>query len=294
MTNAPVSYVSTVSAIRATVAGWRKDGRRVALVPTMGALHDGHLELVRLARRHAEKVVVSIFVNPAQFAPHEDLDRYPRTFEADLAALARVDCDLVWAPTVSEMYPAGHATRVVPAGAAEGLETDFRPHFFAGVATVCTKLFTQVAPDVAIYGEKDFQQLAVMRQIVRDLDLPLEIVGAPTVREVDGLAMSSRNRYLSDEERQIAPSMYRILQSLSRALGAEGSGLTAAKVDALAAEAATRLTAAGFAKIDYVAVRDAVSLSTIDKTEGVERKVALRVLAAAWLGKTRLIDNVPL
>ncbi len=293
MTNAAVPHVSTVKALRAIVAGWRKGGSRVALVPTMGALHAGHLELVRLARRHADKVVVSIFVNPAQFAPHEDLDRYPRTFDADLAALATIDCDLVWAPTVGEMYPSGHATRVVPAGAAEGLETDFRPHFFAGVATVCTKLFTQVAPDVAIYGEKDFQQLAVMRQIVRDLDLPMEIVGAPTVREADGLALSSRNRYLSEAERRIAPSMHAILQALAQSLGAEGARLTAAKADALAAEAAAKLTANGFGKIDYVAVRDAGTLAAIDKLKNGARQGPLRILAAAWLGKTRLIDNVP-
>ena len=292
MTHDAVTYVSTVKAIRATVAGWRKGGSRVALVPTMGALHGGHLELVRLAKKHADKVVVSISVNPAQFAPHEDLDRYPRTFDADLAALATVDCDLVWAPTVGEMYPAGHATRVVPAGAAEGLETDFRPHFFAGVATVCTKLFTQVAPDVAIYGEKDFQQLAVMRQIVRDLDLPMEIVGAPTVREADGLALSSRNRYLSEAERKIAPSMYAVLRVLAKSLGAEGAGLTVAKANALAAEAAAKLTAAGFGKIDYVAVRDAGTLAAIDKLQNGARQGPLRILAAAWLGKTRLIDNV--
>ncbi len=292
MTNAAVPHVSTVKALRATVAGWRKGGSRVALVPTMGALHAGHLDLVRLGRRHADKVVVSIFVNPAQFAPHEDLDRYPRTFEADLAALATVDCDLVWAPTVTEMYPPGHATRVVPAGAAEGLETDFRPHFFAGVATVCTKLFTQVAPDVAIYGEKDFQQLAVMRQLVRDLDLPMEIIGAATVREADGLAMSSRNRYLSESERKIAPSMNRILRGLANSLVVEGAALTASRAEVLAAEAALKLTEAGFGKIDYVAVRDAATLASIDKLQNGARQGAMRILAAAWLGKTRLIDNV--
>lgn len=290
MTNASVPHVSTVKALRESVAQWRQAGCRIALVPTMGALHGGHLELVRLGRRHADKVVVSIFVNPAQFAPHEDLDRYPRTFEADLAALATVDCDLVWAPTLAEMYPAGHATRVVPSGAADGLESDFRPHFFTGVATVCTKLFTQVAPDVAIYGEKDFQQLAVMRQLVRDLDLPMTIVGAPTVREADGLAMSSRNRYLSEEERKIAPHLNRTLLALATSLAVEGRALTASTADGLAAQAAARLMAAGFAKVDYVAVRDAATLSAVDKAQNGHGP--LRILAAAWLGKTRLIDNI--
>lgn len=292
MTNATVPYLSTVKTLRATIAAWRQAGCRIALVPTMGALHGGHLELVRLARRHADKVVVSIFVNPAQFAPHEDLERYPRTFEADLAALATVDCDFVWAPAVAEMYPAGHATRVVPAGAAEGLESDFRPHFFTGVATVCTKLFTQVAPDVAIYGEKDFQQLAVMRQLVRDLDLPMAIIGAPTVREPDGLAMSSRNRYLSESEREIAPRMNLILQAMATALADEGAGLTAPRAEVLAAEAAAKLIAAGFGKIDYVAVRDAATLAAIDKVADGAPPGPLRILAAAWLGKTRLIDNI--
>ncbi len=283
-----VPHVSTVAALRQTVRGWRAAGQSVALVPTMGALHDGHLELVRLARRRADRAVASIFVNPAQFAPHEDLDRYPRTFEADLEALARVSCDLVWAPTVAEMYPPGHATRVVPAGAAEGLESDFRPHFFAGVATVCTKLFTQVAPDYAIYGEKDYQQLAVMRQIVRDLDLPLEIVGAPTVREADGLAMSSRNRYLSAAERQVAPALHRILQELAAAIAEKRASLDAATMECLVADAIARLLAAGFATVDYVAVRDAETLAAPEF--GARRP--LRILAAAWLGKTRLIDNI--
>ena len=283
------AHVGLIKELRSVVRGWRAAGEGVALVPTMGALHDGHIGLVRLAKARAQRVVTSVFVNPAQFAPHEDLDRYPRTFEADLAALATVACDLVWAPTVSEMYPPGHATRVVPAGAANGLETDFRPHFFAGVATVCTKLFTQVAPDFAIYGEKDFQQLAVMRQIVRDLDLPLEIVGAPTVRESDGLAMSSRNRYLTESERKIAPTLNRVLTSLARSLHAAGAPLDPIKADAFCEAASSELLAAGFAKVDYLVVRDAATLGPI--TTGAS--APLRILAAAWLGKTRLIDNVP-
>ncbi len=288
MTSSAVPHVSTVVALREIVRGWRKAGETIALVPTMGALHGGHLELVKLARTRARRVVVSIFVNPAQFAPHEDLDRYPRTFDADLAGLASVACDLVWAPTASEMYPAGFATRILPAGAALGLETYFRPHFFGGVATVCAKLFLQVAPDYAIYGEKDFQQLAVMRQLVRDLDMPLAIVGVPTIREVDGLAMSSRNRYLSPAERQVAPAMHRSLQALAAKLKGEGGVLTEQRIATLEAEAGQALLAAGFATIDYIAVRDAETLAPI--VSPLDRP--LRLLAAAWLGKTRLIDNI--
>lgn len=286
-----VPHVETVEALRDLVRGWRQQGKSVALVPTMGALHDGHLELVKLGHARADRVVASIFVNPAQFAPHEDFDRYPRTLEADLAKLATVRCDLVWAPTVAEMYPAGAAalaTRVEPAGAALGLETDFRPHFFGGVATVCCKLFNQVQPDLAIYGEKDYQQLAVMRQMVRDLDMPLQIVGAPTVREPDGLAMSSRNRYLSPHERRIAPALHRALTTLAGKLAAEGAGLTGDTAAALAAQAAQEVAAAGFGTIDYVSVRDADTLAAL----GPRRPQALRILAAAWLGKTRLIDNI--
>lgn len=289
MSEPTVPHVSTVKSLRDVVRAWRAAGQKVALVPTMGALHGGHLELVRHARQIADRAVVSIFVNPKQFAPHEDLDRYPRTFESDLAALSTVNCDLVWAPTVSEMYPAGHATQVLPAGAAEGLETDFRPHFFGGVATVCTKLFGQVGPDYAIFGEKDYQQLAVMRQIVRDLDLPMEIVGAPTVRESDGLAMSSRNRYLSEADRKIAPSMYRVLRALAQNLSAQGRNLTRDKADDLANEAVRMLIAVGFSKVDYVAIRDAVTLAPFEPGSGRP----LRLLAAAWLGQTRLIDNIP-
>ena len=289
-------HVSTIPALRDIVRGWRSAGHRIVLVPTMGALHDGHFELVRSGRRHGDKVVASIFVNPRQFAPHEDLDRYPRTFEADLAGLATAACDLVWAPTVAEMYSAGHATQVVPSGAALGLETDFRPHFFAGVATVCTKLFSQVTPDVAIFGEKDFQQLAVMRQIVRDLDLPLAIIGAPTIREPDGLAMSSRNRYLSDAERKIAPSLHRALQTLATGLAKDRAkaqdGLTTEQVTRLADAAGRTVLAAGFAKLDYIAVRDATTMAPFAPDTGKGTPKPLRILAAAWLGKTRLIDNI--
>jgi pantoate--beta-alanine ligase len=247
----------------------------------MGALHEGHLELVRTAKARCRRAVVSIFVNPTQFAPHEDFDRYPRDEAGDLAKLGRVGCDLVWSPERAEMYREGFATRVTPAGAAEGLESDFRPHFFGGVATVCCKLFTQVAPDVAVFGEKDYQQLCVVRQMVRDLDLPLEIVGMPTVREHDGLAMSSRNAYLAPEERAVAPTLYQVITKVAET-AAEG-GVIAGAI----AEGNATLQAAGF-KVDYLEVRDAETLKPVPP--GAQRP--LRVLVAAWLGKTRLIDNI--
>ncbi|HVY42481.1 MAG TPA: pantoate--beta-alanine ligase [Hyphomicrobiaceae bacterium] len=276
---ASVPVARTLPDLRSRVAAWRKAGETVALVPTMGALHEGHLQLVKLARQRATRCVVSIFVNPTQFAPHEDFTRYPRDEAADLAKLALVNCDLVWAPDVAEMYGPGFATRVVPGGAAEGLETDFRPHFFAGVATVCCKLFTQVAPDVAIFGEKDYQQLCVVRQMVRDLNLPLEIVAGATVREPDGLAMSSRNRYLTPQERASAPALHRAILGIA--------GAKAEERPAVIAEARRTLEAAGF-KVDYIEVRDAETLAPCEPSSSR----ALRVLGAAWLGSTRLIDNV--
>jgi pantoate--beta-alanine ligase len=273
---------TTVADLRAHIAAFRNAGETVALVPTMGALHEGHLDLVRLAGRHARRVVVSIFVNPKQFAPHEDFDRYPRQVEADAAKLATVAADLIWAPTPTAMYRSGFATRIEIGGAAQGLETDFRPHFFGGVATVCCKLFNQVTPDVAIFGEKDYQQLAVLRQLVADLDLPLKIIGAPTRREDDGLALSSRNAYLTTAERQIAPALQRALLSCAQAIRAGTSPEIAT------ASAAAAVLAAGFAKVDYIACRDAETLAAV--ATGADRP--LRLLAAAWLGKTRLIDNI--
>ncbi len=205
--------VRTVKALRAAIAGFRCRRRSIALVPTMGALHDGHISLVRLARRHAGRTVVSIFVNPAQFAPHEDFGRYPRTWKADIAALGAEKADLVFAPDVGELYPEGFATRIAPEGPAlAGLEDKFRPHFFGGVATVVAKLLIAAMPDIAIFGEKDFQQLLVIRRLARDLALPIKIVGGPTVREKDGLALSSRNVYLTPAERKAAPILHRTLQ----------------------------------------------------------------------------------
>ncbi len=276
-----IPVIGTLIELRQVVRGWRKAGETIALLPTMGALHEGHLALAKLGKSTAQRLITSVFVNPTQFAPHEDFHRYPRTIEADLEKLAEARCDAVWAPEVAEMYPDGFATRIVPAGAAEGLESDFRPHFFGGVATVCCKLFSQVQPDFAVFGEKDYQQLCVIRQMVRDLDLPLEIVGAPTVREADALALSSRNRYLSPEERRIAPALNR---AIVRVAAAAASGAFADACEA----ARGQILAAGFGKVDYVAVREADTLA--EPEAGSDRP--LRVLAAAWLGKTRLIDNV--
>ena len=274
----PVETVRTLQNLRQKVAGWRTAGETVALVPTMGALHEGHLQLVRIGHRRAKRCVVSIFVNPTQFAPHEDFGRYPRDEAGDLSKLALVGCDLVWAPDKDEMYPDGFATRIVPAGAAQGLETDFRPDFFAGVATVCAKLFQQVGADFAVFGEKDYQQLCVIRQTVRDLNLPLEIIAAPTVRENDGVAMSSRNRYLSPEERSAAPTLHRVIAAVAKAAaqGEEAGALVQGR---------QALEAAGF-RVDYLEVRDAETLKAPHPSR------AKRVLVAAWLGKTRLIDNV--
>jgi len=280
MTDQSPIVVRSIADVRALVAAWRAAGLRVALVPTMGALHAGHVSLVEIARRQADRVVVSIFVNPTQFAPTEDFSKYPRTFEADLEKLSAIGAEAVYAPRVEAMYPPGAATTVSVAGpATAGLEDVTRPFHFAGVATIVAKLFTQVGPDVAVFGEKDFQQLAVVRRMAADLDLPVEVVGAPTVREADGLAMSSRNVYLSADERATAPALHRILQE---AVAALGKGLAA---EAALAEARTAIAAAGF-DLDYLDLRAADDL-------GPPRPgVPWRLLVAAMLGKTRLIDNI--
>ncbi len=254
----------------------------VALVPTMGALHAGHLALVRRAHQRAERVIVSIFVNPTQFAPHEDLASYPRTFADDLAALARERVDLIWAPSATVMYPDGFATRIAPEGAAKvGLEDAFRPHFFGGVATVVAKLFLQCRPDFAFFGEKDFQQLKVVTRLARDLDLRLRVIGVPTVRERDGLAMSSRNAYLSEAERAVAPVLYRTLRNCAQGISA---GKSVAKV---LADGRKAITTAGFA-LDYLEARNAENLAPLSKHEDE----SIRLLVAARLGRTRLIDNI--
>jgi pantoate--beta-alanine ligase len=277
--------IRTIPELRRITATWREAGEAIALIPTMGALHDGHLALVREGQRLARRTVVSIFVNPTQFAPHEDFSRYPRDEAGDVATLATVGCDLVWAPDAATMYPPGSATRVHPKGAALGLETDFRAHFFEGVATVCCKLFTQIGPDFAIFGEKDYQQLQVVTQMARDLDLPLTVIGLPTIREPDGLAMSSRNRYLSAEDRQTAVVIPRVIADIRAVITARGD------IAATIAKGKQTLTDAGF-KVDYVEVRDGRTLEPYgaSTTQAGQTQVP-RVLVAAWLGKTRLIDN---
>ncbi len=275
--------VATISALRAQIAEWRRAGDTVALVPTMGALHAGHLTLVRTALHRAKRVCVTIFVNPTQFAPHEDFASYPRNERADQEKLRAEKAELLFMPTVEEMYPAGHSTRIRVARVAETLEEDFRPGHFDGVATVVAKLLLQALPDVALFGEKDYQQLLVIRHMVRDLDIPVRIEGVPTVREADGLALSSRNAYLTAEERQVAPSLHRAITAVARAVA--GGAMPARE----AANAAEDLLRAGFRKVDYVAVRDAETLEPLSDASRPGR-----VLAAAWLGRARLIDNVPI
>jgi pantoate--beta-alanine ligase len=274
--------VRNVSALRRAVDNLRSRKATVALVPTMGALHDGHVSLVRLAKRRADKVVVSIFVNPTQFAPSEDFGAYPRTWKEDVAKLTAEKTDLIWHPDAKAMYPDGFATRIVPEGpATAGLEDRFRPHFFGGVATVVAKLFTQVRPDVAIFGEKDFQQLRVVTRMADDLDLGVKVVGSKTVRERDGLAMSSRNVYLSAEERPIASELHRAMKESARLL----RGGT--DIETAMAVGAEIITAAGFV-LDYFELRHAQTLAPATST----KDGPMRILVAARLGKTRLIDNI--
>lgn len=271
----------SLAGLRARVAGWRNAGQSVALVPTMGALHDGHLALVHAARSRADRVLVSIFVNPKQFAPTEDFAAYPRHEAEDVAKLAGAGADAVFAPAAVEMYPPGEVTSVVVAGPALGLEADFRPHFFTGVATVVSKLFLAALPDIAIFGEKDYQQLVVIRRMAADLLIPVEIVGHPTVREADGLAFSSRNAYLSPAERRIAPNLHAALAEVA-------AGIRAGRDPArILREARERLNGVGF-EVDYLELRNAETLLAVADITSEP----LRLLAAAWLGKTRLIDNI--
>jgi pantoate--beta-alanine ligase len=273
--------VSTVAELRARLGAARQAGARIGLVPTMGALHEGHLSLVSETRARCGLTVTSIFVNPAQFGPNEDFARYPRTFEEDCAKLVGL-ADVVFAPSVGEMYPEGFVTRIEVCGPALGLESDFRPHFFSGVSTVVAKLLIAAMPDEATFGEKDYQQLLVIRRLVTDLGLPIDIVGGKTVREADGLAMSSRNAYLSPNDRKVAGQLNGVLRDVVKKVQ-QGEPLASAE-----AWSRDALLHAGFTSVDYVAVHDAETLAFI---ETLTRPA--RVLAAARLGTTRLIDNLP-
>jgi pantoate--beta-alanine ligase len=270
----------SVSDLRQSLAPWRKAGERIALVPTMGALHDGHLSLVALAKSKADRAVVSIFVNPTQFGPRDDFQRYPRDEAGDLDKLAKAGANLVFAPGTAEMYPDGFSTKVVVSDLTGDLCGAARPNHFDGVATVVTKLLLQCAPEIAIFGEKDYQQLLVIRRLVRDLDIPVEILGGPIVREADGLALSSRNAYLSQAERKAAPLLYQTVVAVANDLS-QGRG-----ADDAASAGRFKLEGAGF-RVDYVAVRDPETLKPLS---GPVKRA--RVLAAVQLGRTRLIDNV--
>lgn len=275
--------VRTVVELRAQVRAWRAAGEAVAMTPTMGALHEGHLSLVRLARTRADRVVASIFVNPAQFGPNEDFERYPRDEGGDARLLASAGCDLLYAPDVSQIYPSGYATKVSVSGVSEPLDGAARPGHFDGVATVVAKLLNQAQPDVAVFGEKDFQQLQLIRRLALDLDIPVEIIGAPIARDADGLALSSRNAYLSAAERPIAGMMNKVLADAAARLRA---GDSVEKVEATGRAALERH---GFERVDYFEVRQVQDLSPAD---GPPYEGRVRIFAAAHLGKTRLIDNM--
>jgi len=281
--SAVLPVVRTVADLRAQVRAWRAEGLRVGFVPTMGALHDGHLSLVRLAGTKTDRVVASIFVNPTQFAPHEDFEAYPRDEAGDMAQLASAGCDLLFAPSVEEMYPSGAATTVTVTGVTDSMDGIARPSHFPGVATIVTKLLNQCGPDVAVFGEKDFQQLQVIRRLVADLDIPVEIVGAPTARADDGLALSSRNAYLSADERKVAVRLNEVLRdALDRLRRGE-------PVETTEQHAVADLQAAGFTKIDYVEARTPDMLARLGPGPA---RGPIRLLAAAHVGRTRLIDNI--
>ena len=275
--------VRTVADLRAEVRAWRRAGRTVGFVPTMGALHEGHLSLIQLAAARTDQVVASIFVNPTQFAPHEDFDTYPRDEARDIGLLASAGCHLLYAPKVADMYPPGASTTVTVSGVSEPLDGLARPGHFAGVATVVCKLLNQCAPDIAVFGEKDFQQLQVIRRLVQDLDMPVQVVGGPTARAVDGLALSSRNAYLTPEERVIAPRLNKVLGEVLARLR-EG-----AEIEATETWATKNLLAAGFRSVDYIEARTPDTLARLGPGPA---SGAIRVLAAARLGPTRLIDNI--
>lgn len=277
--------IRTIDQLRRTVRAWRNTGEKIALTPTMGGLHDGHLSLIEIAKRHAGKTIASIFVNPTQFGENEDFDAYPRREAEDAEMLGGAGCDLIFAPSVDEMYPVGFATAVKVDRATDGLCGSRRPDHFQGVTTVVAKLLNQVQPDVAVFGEKDWQQLVTIKRMVRDLDLPVSIVSAPTLRESDGLAMSSRNRYLNAEQRKIAATLHKALTACARHI-AQGS-----PVPAVESACKRLLTESGFGEIDYVEARRASGLERVVEFDPAKPS---RLFGAAHLGRARLIDNVPI
>jgi pantoate--beta-alanine ligase len=276
-----LSVIRIGDELRRTVRLWKREGLRVGLVPTMGALHAGHISLVELAKSRCDRVVATIFVNPRQFSPGEDLDAYPRTMERDRQLLTEAGCHALFAPTVDEIYPQGFATSITVSGISEGLCGATRPNFFGGIATVVAKLLILAEPDMAFFGEKDYQQLLVIKRLVKDLALPVEIIGGALIREPDGLAMSSRNAYLSANERQMALTLYHTLKEVTAGLEA---GAEARRLIAMGLE---RLAQAGF-RMDYLELRDAETLAPVERLER-----PARLLAGGYLGKTRLIDNMP-
>jgi len=284
MTDTPLR-IRTLAELRQVVSNHRRSGHRIGFVPTMGALHDGHLSLVDRAREASDVTVVSIFVNPTQFAPGEDLDTYPRTEDSDIAKLAEIGTDIVYLPSVAEMYPNGSVTNVRVEEMSDLLDGIHRPHFFYGVATVVARLFVHVQPDVSVFGEKDYQQLQIIRRMVRDLGFAIDVIGGETVRDADGLAQSSRNTYLKPAERLSANTMS---SALHRAACRIENGVTVAEA---LDEARHRIQAAGFDRVDYVSAVDPMSLKNLPDG-AVAHGVEGRVLAAGWMGKTRLIDNM--
>lgn len=281
MAQSPLPIVRGVADLRGAIAKARAGGTAIGFAPTMGALHEGHLSLIRAAKARCGFAVASLFVNPRQFAPNEDFERYPRDEAGDAALLAGAGCDLLYAPEREAIYPPGFSTSVSVSGIADPLEGEMRPHFFGGVATVVAKLLLQMAADAAFFGEKDYQQLLVVKRMARDLDIPTEIIGCPTLREQDGLALSSRNAYLSADERRIAARLNMVIHEAIKAVrGGESIAHTEA-------DAGRHLLAAGFSSVDYVTIRHADTLEPL-----TDLAAPARILAAAWLGKTRLIDNM--
>lgn len=278
--------VRTRAELQAKIRAWKTAGETVGFVPTMGALHGGHLSLIEKAKENADRVTASIFVNPTQFAPGEDFDTYPRNTDDDCALLASVGCDLIYLPTIEEMYPEGNTTNVRVEGMSDLLDGVYRPHFFYGVATVVARLFLHVAPDVAVFGQKDYQQLQIIRRMVRDLGFPVTVLGGETRRDPDGLAQSSRNLYLSPEERRTAGALQAALHRANIRLGAG-----AVPSDALE-DARAFIIKAGFSSLDYISLVDPDTLLDLPEDTPLKPGQVARLLGAAWMGKTRLIDNI--